>query len=98
MVARPSFRGHRKTVAFEFTGAPGVGINLLASVRQKLNREFFEAFPEPVEPRGGANIFKREYQVQAGLSAGRCGRSGLRLESRRSEKDKAAKNGDETRV
>ena len=55
----------REAVAFEFAGAAGVGVDLLACVGKILDREFFEAFAEPVEPGSGAVIFKREDEVEA---------------------------------
>jgi hypothetical protein len=44
-----------------------MGIDLLATGGERLDRELFKTFAEPIETRGRANVLKRENEVDAGL-------------------------------
>ena len=58
-----------QAVAFEFGGASGVGVDLFTGIGEILDREFFEAFAEPVEAGGGAVVFEGEDEIEALLGA-----------------------------
>ena len=67
-VAKP--RRWRQPVAIQFRRTARVRVNLLPRRRQSLNRQLFQPFAKPIEPRTRSIVLERKYQKDS-LRGGR---------------------------